>query len=230
MEFRILVCAQDAQMFLLLRHVLAMEGFTAFCVDNLKEAEDRLDDPDVRAVIVDCSTPGADAASLLSLKAARSDLSIALFCNRLNPQLDKAGADLVLGHPFDPAHLIRFLRRLRLDVLIEKSDIRAEVNVLRFADLEMNIATAKVRRNGHDLALTALEFRLLQYLLISPKAVRSREELIVAAWPAGMDVEPRTVDIHVGHIRRALKRAGSDLIRTVRARGYALDLECEASD
>jgi len=48
--------------------------------------------------------------------------------------------------------------------------------------------------------------------------------------PAGMNVEPRTVDIHVGHIRRALRRAGPDLIRTVCARGYALDLECEASD
>jgi len=119
---------------------------------------------------------------------------------------------------------------LRLDALIERNDARAEVNILRFADLEMNIATAKVRRNGHALVLTALQFRLLRYLLMSPKAVRSREELIAAAWPMGIDVEPRTVDIHIGHIRRALKRAGPDLVRTVRARGYALDLEYEACD
>ncbi|OJY78704.1 MULTISPECIES: response regulator transcription factor [unclassified Rhizobium] len=230
MEFRILVCAQDVQIFLLLRHVLATEGFMAFCVDSLKEAEDRLCDPDVRAVIADCSTCAVDAASLRNLKIARFDLSIALFCNRPNSQLNEAGADLVLAHPFDPACLIGFLRRLRLDALIERNDARAEVNILRFADLEMNIATAKVRRNGHALVLTALQFRLLRYLLMSPKAVRSREELIAAAWPMGIDVEPRTVDIHIGHIRRALKRAGPDLVRTVRARGYALDLEYEACD
>ena len=83
MEFRILVCAQDVQIFLLLRHVLATEGFMAFCVDSLKEAEDRLCDPDVRAVIADCSTCAVDAASLRTSRSR--DLISQSHCSATGP-------------------------------------------------------------------------------------------------------------------------------------------------
>lgn len=68
-----------------------------------------------------------------------------------------------------------------------------------------------------------LQFRLLEALMQKPEIVWSRQDLIDAVWGHGAIVEPRTVDIHIGHIRRALARHGPNLIRTAQGRGYALD-------
>lgn len=224
MGIRVLICAQDVQLFLLLQHILAVEGVSACFVDNLRDAELSLNDPDIRAAIIDWSAPNMDAPILSSFRIVRSDLAIAIIRKRPDPELERARVDLTLSRPFDPVHLVGFLRRLKLDALIEKSGTGAVTNLLRFADLDMNIATAKVSRSGHDIHVTALQFRLLRHLLQNPEIVHSRESLIAAAWLANVDVEPRTVDIHIGHIRRALKNLGPDLIRTVRTGGYALDV------
>ncbi|MDL2205228.1 winged helix-turn-helix domain-containing protein [Brucella intermedia] len=68
-----------------------------------------------------------------------------------------------------------------------------------------------------------MQFRLLEALMQKPEIVWSRQELIDAVWGQGAIVEPRTVDIHIGHIRRALARYGPNLVRTVQGWGYALD-------
>jgi two-component system phosphate regulon response regulator PhoB len=224
MELRVLVHSRDTQMFLLLQHILATEGFSASCLTDVEEIECNLADDRVKAVIVDCSTTKTCPPDLQFLKIGRRTILTVLLCSRHDHGLDGSAADCVLARPFDPACLIGPLRRLRLDLLMETGSAEAVGKVLRFADLEMNIAAARVRRNGQEIPLTALQFRLLRYLLQNPRIVRSREELIAAAWPADADVEPRTVDIHMGHIRRALGRLGPDLIRTVRRHGYALDL------
>lgn len=228
MDFRILVHSQNAQMFLMLQHVLAMDGFTVSLTGNMEDAVNELRDESVRAAIVDYTASEAGLEDVVTLKAVRGEIAVVLLCNQsdeaLDVPFDETGADLVLVRPFDPARLIDFLRRLRLDALIAKGGVVAGADVLRFADLEMNAATVTVRRNGHIVPLTALQFRLLRYLLQNPEAVQSREALIAAAWPAGSDVEPRTVDIHIGLIRRALRTLGPDLIRTVRTRGYALGI------
>ncbi|MGG6892255.1 winged helix-turn-helix transcriptional regulator [Rhizobium sp. BR 315] len=229
MDFRILVHSHNAQMFLMLQHVLAIEGFSVSLTASMEDAVNELHDKSVRAIIIDHSASEVCLRDVAALKAARREIAIALLCNQsdgaLDVPFDETGADLVLSRPFDPAHLIQFLRRLRLDALIAKGGAEASADVLRFADLEMNSATVKVRRNGRDVPLTALQFRLLRHLLQNPEAVRSREELIAAAWPADSDVEPRTVDIHIGLLRRALRTFGPDIIRTVRTLGYALDLD-----
>ena len=226
MEFRILVHSHDVQMFLLLQHLLAIDGFPVALVRTLDETVRALRDDSVRVVIMYGASSEMGPGGLRSLKVARPEIAIALLCNEFDklrdPLFEKDGADLVLTRPFDPVRLIAFLRCLRSDALIEKSGVAAEANVLRYADLEMNSATAKVHRSGHDVPLTALQFRLLRHLLQNPEAVQSRETLIDAAWPADADVEPRTVDIHIGLIRKALRTLGPDLIRTVRTRGYAL--------
>lgn len=225
MEFRILVYLNDVQIFLLLQYVLATEGFAATCVGSIEEAKSRLYDNEIKAIIIDCSSAVVDETSLSHLKTARFDVAIALVCNQADQHCGNMAADLVLTHPFDPVALIGFLRRVRLDALVERNGAGAGSNILRFADVELNIAGARVRRNGHELQLTSLQFRLLRHLLQCPTTVYSRRELIAAAWPDEVDVEPRTVDIHIGHIRRVLRKWGPDLIRTVRASGYALDTD-----
>lgn len=131
--------------------------------------------------------------------------------------------DLVLQRPFDPSRLLLFLRQLRSDRLVEHAP-ESPGNLLTFADIQMNLATVKVMRAGRAIPLTALQFRLLRRLLQEPARVRDRDDLISACWPAHVEVEPRTVDIHIGHVRRALARFGPDLIRTARGQGYAMKL------
>ena len=229
MDFRILVFSRDAQLFLLLQHILAIEGFSALLTDRVDDALAGIRHRDVRALIVDCSTNGMDIYSLRAFKRIRHELGIALLFNRpveaTNRQIDEADVDLILARPFNPVRLVDFLRRLRNGVLTDEGHSKRSRTTLRFADLELDLAAVRATRKGHYVPLTALQFRLLRHLMENPAVVLGREELIAAGWKENTEVEPRTVDIHMGHIRRALKMFGPDLIRTVRTRGYALDAE-----
>ena len=97
---------------------------------------------------------------------------------------------------------------------------------LEFGDLRMDLAAHRVRRGGRAIHLGPTEFRLLRYLLQHPGRVFSREQLLDAVWGRDVYVEPRTVDVHIGRLRKALNAGGeADVIRTVRGTGYALDAD-----
>ena len=99
---------------------------------------------------------------------------------------------------------------------------------LRFEDLVMDRVGHKVERNGRVLSLGPTEYRLLEFLMLHPAKVFSREELLKHAWERSSCVELRTVDVHIRRLRQTLNEATEpDLIRTVRARGYALDKPLE---
>jgi two-component system phosphate regulon response regulator PhoB len=99
---------------------------------------------------------------------------------------------------------------------------------LRFEDLVMDRVGHKVERNGRLLSLGPTEYRLLEFLMLHPATVFSREELLKHAWERSSCVELRTVDVHIRRLRQTLNEATEpDLIRTVRARGYALDKPLE---
>ena len=92
--------------------------------------------------------------------------------------------------------------------------------------LRPGLAEDRVRRGGQEIHLGPTEFRLLDYLMQHPGRVFSREQLLDAVWGSDVYVEARTVDVHVGRLRKALNReAAADPIRTVRSAGYSLDLE-----
>jgi len=96
--------------------------------------------------------------------------------------------------------------------------------VATFGDLTLDRETRRVRRGRREIRLGPTEFRLLDCLMQRPGRVYSREQLLDLAWGRDVYVEPRTVDVHVGRLRKALNRPGErDPIRTVRAAGYALD-------
>lgn len=231
MEFRILIYSRDAQLFLLLQHVLATEGFVASLAGGADDLLKLVSNDGVRAVVIDSSAIRVD---LYALRAKHPQISFIVLSNQSAATAGfgngAADVDLVLTRPFNPSRLIQFLRRLRVEAVVSKGGSRPAETLLRFADLEMNSTTVKVRRSGHDVPLTALQFRLLRHLLKNPEIVQSREDLIAACWSREAEVEPRTVDIHMGHIRRALKKFGPDLIRTVRSHGYALAAEVPFGD
>jgi two-component system phosphate regulon response regulator PhoB len=93
-----------------------------------------------------------------------------------------------------------------------------------FGDITLDREVKRVHRDGREIRLGPTEFRLLDCLLQRPGRVFSREQLLDIVWGRDVYVEARTVDVHVGRLRKALNRRGErDPIRTVRAAGYALD-------
>jgi len=217
---KILVCVADAQLFLLLRHLLSGEGFDALLASNSSEIAS-VAALDICALVIDWPGESGDGAGLLSSARSAFPSASVILLSRGGAGARSNDCDLCLHRPFDPASLTRFLRRLAHSQNAAEPAGDAE-RLLRFADLEMNLAMMSVRRGGNSVHLSALQFRILRRLLQEPAAICDRETLIESCWPVNSDVEPRTVDIHIGHIRRALQKRGPDLIRTVRGRGYAL--------
>jgi two-component system phosphate regulon response regulator PhoB len=133
----------------------------------------------------------------------------------------ETGADDYVTKPFSPRELVArvgaVLRRVRPALAGEP---------LLHGDLAMDTVSYKVRRSGEIIPLGPTEFRLLKHFLEHPGRVFSRERLLDSVWGHDSDIEPRTVDVHIRRLRKALNKGDRpDIIRTVRSAGYALDAE-----
>jgi two-component system phosphate regulon response regulator PhoB len=131
------------------------------------------------------------------------------------------GADDYVVKPFAMSELTARIRAVMRRIRPGLADDRVTCG-----DIVMDRVAHRVKRNGKEVHLGPTEFRLLDHLMQHPGRVFSREQLLDAVWGSDVYVEARTVDVHIGRLRKALNGAADqDPIRTVRSAGYSLDLE-----
>jgi two-component system phosphate regulon response regulator PhoB len=130
----------------------------------------------------------------------------------------EVGADDYVAKPYSVVELIA-----RIHAQLRRSNASMVGEKLSFSDIELDSESHKVFRGGSEIKLGPTEYRLLSFLMEKPGRVRTRDQLLDRVWGRDIYVDSRTVDVHVGRLRKALTQyGGSDPIRTVRGAGYSL--------
>lgn len=221
----ILISTGDVDLYLLLNHVLEAEGFDTRLVSEPQETRRAMKENGRCLVLCDTTHGGPSAAEFYRHTKQTDCAAQTPFIALINADdtvehvsLLKSGIDEVLTRPISPTSLLE-----RIRALLGGETGEPNGTIVSYADVEMDLEKYKVQRNGRGIHLGPIEFRLLRHLLENPGQVFTRPELISAAWPPNVYVVPRTVDVHMGRLRKALKKGpDSDLIRTVRSVGYGL--------
>ncbi|MEX2643786.1 MAG: phosphate regulon transcriptional regulator PhoB [Acetobacterales bacterium] len=222
----VLVVEDEASLVTMLRYNLEKDGFrTAEAVDG-EEALTVVSEQKPDLVILDWMLPvvsGLEVCRQLRRKRETRDVPIIMLTAR-GEESDRVrgldtGADDYLTKPFAVSELLA-----RVRALLRRSRRIDGEEVLEFSDVRMDLSAHRVTRDGRAVHLGPTEFRLLEFFMRNPRRVFSREELLNSVWGPDIHVEPRTVDVHIRRLRKALNEEGdTDIIRTVRAAGYALD-------
>ncbi len=222
----VLVVEDEAPLVTLLRYNLEKEGFAVNEAHDGEEALMHLRESKPDAVLLDWMLPrvsGLEICRQIRRVPAWRDLPVIMLTAR-GEEGDRvrgldSGADDYIVKPFSPSELIA-----RVRAVIRRARPSAAAEALNFSDLGMDLTAHRVARGGKPVHLGPTEFRLLRFLMERPGRVFSREQLLDGVWGRDAEVELRTVDVHIRRLRKALNGGGrADLIRTVRAAGYALD-------
>jgi len=222
----VLVVEDEPALLTLLRYNLEHEGFEVGAAVDGEEAllmiEERI--PDL--VLLDWMLPtlsGLEVCRQIRRNTEAGNLPVIMLTAR-GEESDRVrgldcGADDYVVKPFSPNELMA-----RIRAVLRRLRPAMTANVLEFDDLVMDLAAHRVSRADVPIHLGPTEFRLLKHLLAHPRRVFSRAQLLDTVWGPDVFLETRTVDVHVRRLRQALNQGGgTDLIRTVRAAGYALD-------
>jgi two-component system phosphate regulon response regulator PhoB len=226
MNPRILIVEDEDALALLLRYNLEAAGYQVETVARGDEAEVRLQEGNADLVILDWMLPGISGIELCRQLRARPQtrqLPVIMLTAR-GEESERVrglsiGADDYVVKPFSVPELMA-----RVTALLRRASPERVADVLAFGDIHMDREKKRVSRGGRAVDLGPTEYRLLEFLLERPGRVFTREQLLDGVWGSEIYIDERTVDVHVGRLRKALNLGhGSDPIRTVRGAGYALD-------
>ncbi|MEM6537142.1 MAG: phosphate regulon transcriptional regulator PhoB [Pseudomonadota bacterium] len=222
---KVLVVEDEESIVTLLEYNFRRENFQVIVANDGEDALLKVEETQPDIVILDWMLPkmsGVEVCRQLRSNEATGNIPVIMLTAR-SEENDRIrgldiGADDYLTKPFSPAELIArmraVLRRIR-PALVDRE--------VHHGDIRVDRAGHRVWRNDEEIHLGPTEFRLLDHLIQHPGRVFSREQLLNAVWGSDVFVEVRTVDVHIGRLRKALKvQVGPDPIRTVRSAGYAL--------
>ena len=223
---RILVVEDEEALSMLLAYNLEAEGYLVERVTRGDEAELRLAEQPPDLVLLDWMLPavsGLEICRRLRAREATRSLPVIMLTARGEEGERvrglEVGADDYITKPFSVPELLARVRSL-----LRRARPERIAELLTLGDIELDRASRRVRRAGREIHLGPTEFRLLDSLMERPGRVYSRAQLLDTVWGMSAEVDERTVDVHVGRLRKALTRGKErDPIRTVRGAGYAAD-------
>jgi len=226
MTARIMIVEDEEPLTLLLRYNLEAEGYAVDTAARGDEAEVKLKEAAPDLVVLDWMLPGMSGIELCRRLRARPEterLPIIMLTAR-GEESERirglaTGADDYIVKPFSVPELVA-----RIRALLRRARPERVASKLVAGDLELDRETRRVARATREVHLGPTEFRLLEFLMQSPGRVFSREQLLDGVWGRDVYIDERTVDVHVGRLRKALNRGrAANPIRTVRGAGYALN-------
>lgn len=224
----VLVVEDEEAIMTLLKYNLEKEGFSVHCAMDGDDALTQVKEYKPDIIVLDWmlpSTSGVEVCKVLRRNPDTKNIPIIMLSARGQEDdriqgLD-SGADDYITKPFSPSELVARIRAVFRRIRPAFSE-----ETLSFEDVSMDLTTHRVTRAENEIHLGPTEFRLLRYFMEHPGRVFSREQLLDAVWGQDIFVELRTVDVHIRRLRKALNYDGKqgDLVRTVRAAGYSLEL------
>jgi two-component system, OmpR family, phosphate regulon response regulator PhoB len=222
----VLIVEDEAPLVTLLRYNLEKEGFEVCSAGDGEEALVQIAERKPDILLLDWMLPhvsGIEVCRQIRRAPQTRNLPVIMLTAR-GEELDRvrglnSGADDYITKPFSLRELIARLRSV-----IRRAQPHSADETLQFAEVAVDVAAHRVTRAGKPIHLGPTEFRLLLYLMRHPGRVFSREQLLDAVWGHDVYVEPRTVDVHIRRLRKAINvDGGEDIVRTVRSAGYSLD-------
>jgi len=224
----VLVVEDEAALATMLRYNLEKQGFRVDEAGDGQEALTRIAEAPPDLVLLDWMLPmmsGIEVCRQIRRRPATRDLPVIMVTARTDDQDAvrglNTGADDYITKPFNMEALLA-----RIRALLRRAGGVPAKGTLNFHDITLDQAAHRVHRNGRAVHVGPTEYRLLEFFLQHPRRVFSREEVLDAVWGPDIHVEPRTVDVHIRRLRKAINNGDErDVVRTVRAAGYALDTE-----
>jgi len=222
----ILLVEDEQSIVTLIKYNLEKEGFKVFCSETGEDALKIIKEKIPDLVILDWMLPdtsGIDVCRQIKIDKKLKNIPVLILTAKGEPD-DKikgleVGADDYVTKPFNNKELL-----LRVKSLIKRSKPSLLEDLGIFKDLKIDRIAKKVFRENKEIKLGPIEYKLLDFLIKSPQRVYSREQLLSNVWGESINVESRTVDVHIRRLRKAINiDKKDDLIRTVRSSGYSLD-------
>ena len=225
MNGKIFIIEDETSIIKLVQHNLEKEGFIVSSSENGNEGLKQLKKFEPNLLLLDWMLP--DLSGIEICKHIRKDnkfktLPIIMLTAKGEDE-DKikgleSGVDDYLTKPFSFKELLA-----RIKAVLRRSNPEIVSNNLQFEDLLLDRIEKRVFRNNLEVKLGPTEFRLLEFFLMNPKRVYSRDQILENVWPNNINVESRTIDVHIRRLRQSINIDNKkEFIRTVRASGYSL--------
>ena len=225
MNGKIFIIEDETSIIHLVQHNLEKDGFIVSSAINGNEGLKDIKKFEPNLLLLDWMLP--DLSGIEICKSIRKDTSFknlpVIMLTAKGEEEDKikgldSGADDYLTKPFSYNELLA-----RIKAILRRSDPKTVSDTLEIDDLRLDRLEKRVFRDSIEIQLGPTEFRLLEFFLTNPKRVFTRDQILENVWPNNINVETRTIDVHIRRLRKSINiNNNKELIRTVRSSGYSL--------